>query len=591
VFLRRIAADGAAAPIEQVTRSPRFQAHPSIAVDPQDRVWLAWDEAGANWGKDWNRDDTWRGSTLYADRRVRVAVLESGQWKQPPADLAAFIPPGFRRFVQSPKLVVDGAGRLWLSVQIQTFSRTARADFWTGAGRWEHFLTRLDGGRWTPLIPVPRSGSRPEGRFELCPAPKGAWMVWANDNRPPIVAPGQRSGTYEIDAATFESAAAATAPALESFEEDAERDRRVHIRESGDVARMRSYRTSAEGVTYQIVRGDFHRHTELSGDGAGDGSLDDYFRYMIDAAQMDTGIIADHNAGGSEYSWWRTEKANDVFMIAGRFTPLFGYERSVNYPNGHRNVIFPQRGVRTLPIRSEEAKAQVNTGPILYPYLKQNRGVCISHSLATGQGTDFRDNDPEVEPVVEIYQGYHASYEYEGAPRADGGGYEGAMPHGPVYPLGFYWRALGKGYKLGTSASSDHISTHSSYTMIYTPGNARGEIVESLRKRRAYGATDNILIDYKATDAGGRTHMMGESFAAPAPPKLWVRVQGTARLRKVEIVKDGRFVYGQEPEGENTEFTFVDTASGKGTSYYYVRVIQMDRNLAWSSPIWVDYGN
>ena len=41
------------------------------------------------------------------------------------------------------------------------------------------------------------------------------------------------------------------------------------------------------------------------------------------------------------------------------------------------------------------------------------------HSLATGQGTDYRDNDPDVEPLVEIYQGYHANYEYEGAPRAE----------------------------------------------------------------------------------------------------------------------------------------------------------------------------
>ena len=33
-------------------------------------------------------------------------------------------------------------------------------------------------------------------------------------------------------------------------------------------------------------------------------------------------------------------------------------------------------------------------------------------------GTDWRDNDPAVEPIVEIYQGDRMSYEHEGAPRA-----------------------------------------------------------------------------------------------------------------------------------------------------------------------------
>ena len=92
----------------------------------------------------------------------------------------------------------------------------------------------------------------------------------------------------------------------------------------------------------------------------------------------------------------------------------------MNYPNGHRNVVFDHRGVRTLPGRQPtENRATVNSGSLVYPYLRQNRGICMEHSLATGQGTDYRDNDPALEPLVEMYQGYHASYEYTGAPRAE----------------------------------------------------------------------------------------------------------------------------------------------------------------------------
>ena len=104
IFLRRVGADGTLGPIQQVTKSPRFQAHASLAVDGNDRVWLAWDESGANWGKDYWRDDTWRGTTLYADRRPRVAVLDNGKWWQPVADPMAAMPRRYDRYVSEPKL-------------------------------------------------------------------------------------------------------------------------------------------------------------------------------------------------------------------------------------------------------------------------------------------------------------------------------------------------------------------------------------------------------------------------------------------------------------------------------------------------------
>ena len=66
IFLRKVNADGSMEPIQQVTHSGKFQAHASVAVDPAGRVWLAWDESGDNWGKDWNCDDQTRSTTLYS---------------------------------------------------------------------------------------------------------------------------------------------------------------------------------------------------------------------------------------------------------------------------------------------------------------------------------------------------------------------------------------------------------------------------------------------------------------------------------------------------------------------------------------------
>jgi hypothetical protein len=589
IFLRHIGADGVLGPIEQVTKSSRFQAHASVAVDGNDRVWLAWDEGGSNWGKDYARDDTWRGTPLYADRRPRLAILENGKWLAPVAEPMAAIPDRYARFVEQPKLACDGAGRIWMSLEVRTSTAMNRTDFWANNGRWDMFLTAYEGDHWRPAAPVPRSSTRPEGAFHISGGPSGVWAIWANDNRPfPAAGAGNRGGYHDVEFARMDGESTPRAPVLQAFTEPPANAAFIHPHENADVQRVRAYRIQNAGSELRILRGDFHRHTEMSNDGAGDGSLEDYFRYMIDAAQMDTGIVSDHQEGGEEYTWWRTEKSIDLFHIPAGLTPLFGYERSVPYPNGHRNVVFPQRGVRVLNISAEELKGTVQSGPILYPYLKQNRGVCMLHSLATDQGSDYRDNDPEVEPLVEIYQGYHANYEYAGAPRAESSEYN-VMTHGPYRPAGFYWNGLAKGYKLGIESSSDHVSTHSSYTMIYAPSTARLDIVESMRKRHTYGATDNIVLDFRVRDGQGHEWMMGDAVDVTAMPVMHVKVLGTSDLASVEIIKDGKFVYKTEPDATTAEFDYRDTTAVAGQSWYYVRVIQKDRNLAWSSPIWITY--
>jgi len=564
ILLRKVGADGALGEVRQVTRSPRFQAHASLAVDKSDRVWVAWDESGVNWGKDWGRDDTWRGSVLYADREIGLAVLEGGVWKQPAADFRAVVPPRYRRYAENPRLGCDASGRIWMAFQIRTSTRVNRQDYWSAGGYWEEFLTSFEGDHWTPAMPIPDSSSRPDGAFRVAGGPDGVRLTWASDNRRFPNASLRKGVRHQINTAAMNAELPVRDPVLVKFEEPAVRASLVHRDEPGDVRRIRGYRAMVEGTTYRILRGDFHRHTEISSDGSGDGSVEDYFRYMMDAASMDTGIIGDHNAGNDdEYTWWRTEKANDLFFVPGAYTPLFGYERSVPYPNGHRNVVFASRGTRTLPVSQDERRGRVNTGPVLYPYLKQHRGICMLHSLATSQGTDYRDNDPEVEPLVELHQGYHASYEYAGAPRAETADYV-ASSHGALRPAGFYWAALAKGWKLGVEASSDHIATHNSYTMIYTPSADRAAIVESMRRRHAYGATDNIVVDFRAVEADRTEHLMGEAFASRVAPKLAVKVLGTSSIATVEIIKDGKFVFRTEPGAKTAEFTFADQEPGVG---------------------------
>ena len=75
---------------------------------------------------------------------------------------------------------------------------------------------------------------------------------------------------------------------------------------------------------------------------------------------------------------------------------------------------------RVCPSRTENShNTPAPDTQMLYRYLKQFGGIVASHTSGTDMGTDWRDNDPQVEPVVEIYQGDRQNYEMPGAPRTN----------------------------------------------------------------------------------------------------------------------------------------------------------------------------
>ena len=109
-------------------------------------------------------------------------------------------------------------------------------------------------------------------------------------------------------------------------------------------------------------------------------------------------------------------------------------------------------------------------------------------------------------------------------------------------------------------------------------------VAEAIRKRHTYGATDNIVLDYRMGE-----HFMGEEFTASSVPPVKIRIVGTSRVAQVDIIKNEAIIYSTSPNRKTVELTYVDQDATAGTSYYYVRVLQDDRQIAWSSPIWVNY--
>ncbi len=570
-----------------VTASSRYHAHPSVAVDAQNRLWIAWDEAPENWGKDVGFLFH-TGSGLYESREIRVAVYAQGKWLTPLRQPDQVVPYAFKRYFQTPRLVADSAGNMWLFARPRTSSRLPTS-LWAAGGKWEVVAAYYNGDRWSDLIPIPGTVGRNEGGLEAAADAQGnVWVAAVTDHRlwggPNFGHPPQNN---DIVVARLRAPSDARA-ALELAPRPPEPPGGMpgEPREREQIAALRSYAIQAGGKTYHIYRGDMHRHTDISLDGAGDGSLWDAYRYAMDAAGLDYFLVTDHQSGAQEYTWWRIEKSADMFHVPGFFTALYGTERSLPYPNGHRNLIFARRGVRILPIGPAEQMGAANTGPLLYPYLRRNHGIASSHTSHTNMGTDWRDNDPELEPVVEIFQGARTSAEHEGAPLSPSAR-RTELWAGGYRPLGFVWNAWAKGYKLGVQASSDHVSTHLSYSCVIAENSSREALLDALRRRHTYAATSNLLLDYRM-NVGGSTYLQGDVVAARETPEIWARIAGSGPLKKVDVIRDNQYVYAQEPRGETFELRWRENAAlPPGEHYYYVRVEQQDGRMAWSSPIWI----
>jgi hypothetical protein len=317
---------------------------------------------------------------------------------------------------------------------------------------------------------------------------------------------------------------------------------------------------------------------------------------MIDVAAMDFGAQTDHQGGGHyAYWWWLDQKAADMYYLPPRFVPLYGYERSVRFPNGHRNVLHAVRGVPIFPFQLnldqqgvfpgiDAGRVATNDTKLLYEFLSRTGGICISHTSATStMGTDWRDNDPNVEPVVEMYQGCRNSYEAFDAPRVHSRSEPPDRAPGGFQQAGLVWNAYAKGYRLGTIAASDHGSTHISYALVYTPDNERSPVIESIRKRHTYGATDNIILEFEANG-----HFMGDEFATSEQPSFVVHAIGTEKIAKVTLVRENQSVYTATPGQEEVTIHYTDTNPDVGrAAWYYVRIEQANGEIAWSSPMWI----
>ena len=589
----------------EIAHSPRYEARGDIIADADGGgFWIAAERGRVRWGLDVRGHGAQKGLNAQRDLVFGHFDLETKEFAEFPVASARKLGAP----VNLPVLGLDAAGDPWVAYR-----------FFSGAF-WRIGLARFDVGRerWSVARALPDSNFGQDRRAGFCSGADGSpWLAWPSDgrsNKTCLV-----SGVFlgQIGPGVELPDGPAGAPPVAKLGEPFAASQSTPERPAND-----RHHWEHGGKRFGLYWGDVHRHTDVSNCRTGtDGCITEQFRYAYDMAKLDFLGTSDHTDAAKKYDpyeWWHNQRMADVFQAPEQFLSLYVYEREQRWPWGHRNVVFAQRGGPVVYIRrdlyrnspwqqslpAKNGLREINP-PELWQILRAygKPVALVSHTGATGMGTDwgrYDEIDHEVENLVEIFQGARVSYEGRGAPQPTAGlrpgegytiasGKEKAPP--PPQPIddfgkhaaGLYQNALAQGHRLGVFASSDHISQHVAYGGVYLEEFTREGIIAAFRQRRTIAATDKIYLEFSCNG-----QPLGSIFQTGEKPALSIRVDGTANLRKVTVVRNEEDHHVIEAIGGHLlETSYTDEDPPDGEVRYYIRVEQEDGNMAWSSPVWV----
>jgi len=336
----------------------------------------------------------------------------------------------------------------------------------------------------------------------------------------------------------------------------------------------------------KVLWGDVHGHSNLSD---GTGTPEQYFRYARDVAGLDFSALTDHDHWGMQplathpELWDRIRDQVASFHQPGRFVTLPAFEWT-SWLHGHRHVLY--FGDRSPLFSSVDPDYETPTQ--LWDAVRPFDALTFAHHSA---GEPIATNwdyppDPELEPVTEIVS-IHGSSEAADSP----GTVRGTIPGNFVRDV------LARGYRLGFIGSGDGHDGHPGLSHLANPNGGlaavltedrtRAGIRKALKARRCYATNGRrILLDVRLDGA-----LMGSEIAPASAPLLEVEVIATAPIVRLDIIRAGAQVVSMdldEPLSLSIEHVLTETRTGDAL---YVRIIQRDGGVAWSSPFFVGSPN
>lgn len=340
----------------------------------------------------------------------------------------------------------------------------------------------------------------------------------------------------------------------------------------------------------QLFWGDIHGHTILS-DGL--GSPESYYEFGREEAFLDFCAIADHAQYMSDEDWALTQRITKQFNDPGHYATLLGYEYSCNANMEHY-------GDKCLYYPGDDGpllrETDINRGPYedmaeFAPTWKQHGAMMVLHQHAMGTCSYY---DPDLVRLTEVYSVW--------------GGSESAQTSRPLLPSlerdyeGHYAAdALAQGSVLGFVGSSDDHAGRPGATdwlrvrqgyggglvAAWAPALTREAIWDALWNRRCYATTGARIILEFSVDGEPMGGILRSTAFSEGHHRINVRVLGDEELQGVEILRGREVIHAETSFTSSLTIDIVDTPPPGAANYYYVRVLQLDGEMAWSSPVWV----
>jgi len=352
-----------------------------------------------------------------------------------------------------------------------------------------------------------------------------------------------------------------------------------------------------ENSIKHLFWGDIHSHSTISD---GIGSPDYFYKYAHYITHLDFAALTDHDYELyhswyerkeqviTKHQWEEIKNRTKKYYKPREFVTFNAYEWT-GRPWGDRCIYFLDDYPEIIRCNDKNG----STPNSLYSSLNKTDALVIPHTTCSDfMGGEWNIDGKNFEKVMEIYS-MHGSSEFDGGPR-------------PVLNSvkGQYFRdALVKGLKLGVIGGGDnHLTQPGNPYLIpgpysslrYSTGIAaiwseeltKKDIFQSLRERHCYATTGaRIILDFQINGA-----RMGEEIKVKAKesPEIKVFVAGTDRIKLLEIIRFGEVVYSISTQKMDFSLKWKDTDIFLKSCYYYIRLIQEDGEMAWSSPIWLN---
>jgi hypothetical protein len=276
---------------------------------------------------------------------------------------------------------------------------------------------------------------------------------------------------------------------------------------------------------HRIYWGDTHGH---SGFAEGIGTPERFMTWARDDARLDYVTHSEHDIWMDDSEWEVLRDNVSRFTAEGEFIAYLGYEWSVrNIQGGHHNVLFRTPGGRDrIPAQFYPTLSRLYAG--LREAHDPKDVVVIPHAHQAG---DYRQNDPELEPLIEIMS-QHGNFEW----------------FGRMY--------LNHGHQVGFVAASDNHLSQPGYTApkngslaqrgglgaILAAEKTTDGIFNAMKSLRAYATTgDRMILDVSLNGTG-----MGERAEFATERHLRGRVIGTAPIESIVVVRNDETIWSED---------------------------------------------